>query len=899
MSEGETMTAEERLNRSLQKTGSLHRWVKTSVCAIDQMLWLFGAAVAAAVVDALWAPAETGLWLIIVLLVSVAVVSAAKVWWCWSGERFIPGRVARLIERRLGWTDSILISAVQLADAPAGASPALCRLALQRGAERAATFDPVQVVRADQLWTRGRWLIGLVLAVGLLHAMVPGLMGAAAARLFNPSAELPAYTPIRFEIQIDPRPVEANRPLTVRVRTEGPALPEEAALVWAESGEPNGRQSLAMVPEGRGTFSLRLNGPDRPVRFFIQTASGRSGWIDLEPIPKPSWRRTELQLVYPSHTGWADREMVYRSQTLRMLAGTQLRIEAEATRPLASVRWVDPTGRRLEELSARVEGTAAHVKLKPQQSGVHRLIPIGRDGVVGEALDLTLEVSEDRPPVVRLIEPDRRMRVPVGWSVPVRVDIEDDLRVGRVELDLNVAGRLLRREMALSRSGPTRATAEAQIDLKQLGLVAGDVIRGRARGYDRRPGGGVAVPTAPFELRVIALSEYRKQIAETYSLRQMFQEIDRWLVPWDRMASTRKQLVEAIGRDDAASALAAHRRAKKSMAGLLNSRLAREPIDPLDETINRRLGPLANRLSAAQKVLADAAEGIETSGRPPATLRPYLLRRQAEAEADRRVLVAVRDQLAAVVAMAELASVAGRLGPIAGQQEKLIEPLRRGGSKSSLGRTQQELADSLQRVLDDLKDLADAHQRDAAGVARTARFTQEAIQKLKVRADQLAAAKAARQGDWVQAAAAAQRASNKLQSLEGEQTRPLRSGWKLPEGPLALSRAKVDQSIRRELSRRPPSAAAGGRGWETASVAGPHTPRAPVQGLGATDAQRPDSAAGFSGEPSVQVLEAETRSSGPAVGMLPEAPPLYRSLVEAYLRRLAEEPLKKPSGVDP
>ena len=101
------MTAEERLSQSLRRTGSLHRWVQTCLCAIDQMFWILGATVAAAVVDALWAPSASGLWLMVALLATVAVVSLLKVWRCWLGERFAAARVARLIERRLGWADSI------------------------------------------------------------------------------------------------------------------------------------------------------------------------------------------------------------------------------------------------------------------------------------------------------------------------------------------------------------------------------------------------------------------------------------------------------------------------------------------------------------------------------------------------------------------------------------------------------------------------------------------------------------------------------------------------------------------------------------------------------------------------------------------------------------------------
>ena len=135
--------------------------------------------------------------------------------------------------------------------------------------------------------------VGAFLAVSVVALGVPGLFSSAAARLFNPDAELPAFTLLAFEIKTDPDDVHMGRPVTIETVLRGPIVPAKAQLVYDDA---NGRRTFEMVAGGEGEFLLRLERPMESARFQIRTSEGRSAWQALVVRPEPVIESVRLRL---------------------------------------------------------------------------------------------------------------------------------------------------------------------------------------------------------------------------------------------------------------------------------------------------------------------------------------------------------------------------------------------------------------------------------------------------------------------------------------------------------------------------------------------------------------------------------------------------------------------------
>jgi hypothetical protein len=168
-------------------------------------------------------------------------------------------------------------------------------------------------------------------------------------------------------------------------------------------------------------------------------------------------------------------------------AGTRVRLEIEADKPVESGALVLDDGTRIE-LSA--DGSAVLAgEMTIDSDGSYRVALADLDGLASDGdTEYFIRVLEDRPPVVRVERPAGDLSVTPVEEVSVLATAEDDYGIERFELVYSVGGG---EEKTLSLGDGRRQFVEGQgiIHLEELDVEPGDFVAYHVRASDGRRGG--------------------------------------------------------------------------------------------------------------------------------------------------------------------------------------------------------------------------------------------------------------------------------------------------------------------------------------------------------------------------------------------------------------------------
>ncbi len=499
------------------------------------------------------------LGVVLIVLLLYLVVAAFRL-------RYRPRWVARLVESRAGLDDNRLINALDLAESTdADTSPALRRHTVEQGNAVAVTLDPKAVTDRRGLAVALRWLcIALIVTIGA-YLVSPRPFHAVLSRLMSPGADHPPYTPLRFDVQTAPEPVVYAKPAAINVSITGPNLPASATVVF-EEGEtqqrlPMVRRALAVGDDSdapdHAEFSLRIDRAEKSRRFYIDTASGRSRWHDLEVKPVPLFERVTVAYNYPGYTGWKSAEHPLDQRGVRGLAGTTVTIAVRSNVPLGNgTIAINPSTEGEAEqavhdvtLAPSIEDPYQAVgRFKLEHDGRFTLSLVGADGLAGlEPMDGRIAVIEDSEPSIYFEEPAPRVVVPEGWTVPVALVAEDDIGVARIVLHRGVNGwGPAPAELELDHVQPGRATATTEFDLAKLGAAPGDVITYFAVAFDNRPDPPNYAETEIYVIEVIAWDEYTEYVRTQYGLEEIEAELAEFNERLEQLRAEREALLAEL-----------------------------------------------------------------------------------------------------------------------------------------------------------------------------------------------------------------------------------------------------------------------------------------------------------------------------------------------------------------
>ncbi|MEM9295634.1 MAG: hypothetical protein AAGA57_07520 [Planctomycetota bacterium] len=509
-------------------------------------------------IDALFGPGPSA---------RIGVVVALLVVWCVGLGVIVAHHVSsqsttlawlHRIERACGLRHNRLVSAWQLArhDGDTHLSLTLTRAAIDQGEALVPSVAADRVVAARPAL---RALLVMMIAAVLLaaaYAALPGVFHATVPRLLAPWADLPAYTPLRFDIAVDPSRPDHGDTVQVTADILGPPFPPEATLVVDPlDGSPpvalpmprrrvisDAANASSATPIG-AAFRLPLEAVTQPFRFHVDTPHGRSAWQRLDITPTPKLRHADLTVAAPAYAHRPDRTVPLADRHAALI-GSSLTIDVLANLPLAEAHLTldpildngptdataaTPAGQRPAPTPHRV-----HLAINPDapqqavatltldRSYRYTLDLVGPTGLtLREPRTGTLHALPDHPPAVTIDRPTQHARVVVGYPISIDITAQDDVGLARVMLQQRLPNdRPVPVDLLPTTSShptakpPSHQTTTHTLDTAALGLVAGDVVTYHAAAVDTHPVPTQHTITDTHTVTIITLDEFHALLAE-------------------------------------------------------------------------------------------------------------------------------------------------------------------------------------------------------------------------------------------------------------------------------------------------------------------------------------------------------------------------------------------------
>lgn len=678
-------------------------------------------------------------------------------------------------------------------------SPALAALADRRTAAWLSehgddALSPARAARGRAVW-RGALFAG----TGIVFFAAAG-PGTGAGAFWHPFA---AIERARGPVTLDVSRSLVRRGDSVQV-TVTAAGRRAATLFVRATGEPWEARRLSLDSMGRALLQL---GPLDSDRFLHATAGGRRSDTVRVRVQVPAFL-SDLQLMarYPDYLERADEPLAPGPDTVSVPVGTRIVTRGRVTVPVGVVAWT--AGERAVGLDVDGAGTGFAGAFRVTRSGTWTLRVEAEDGsaLEGDAPALVLVAVPDSAPVVTVPIPGADTTAPASLRQPIVVDVRDDHRVSRVEVEsrrvsrLGTRGEPVRETIALPEAGVERAVLQWLLDLNERGFLPGDTAYFKVRAVDNAP-----VPhtteTREFALRLPSMYELRQQaraearaLAQAAdSLAQRQRDVQRQTedLSTERDRGTERAQGYQPGDDqlgfraaERAGEVANEQTAIARRAEELQQRLQElseaawqagltdpewhQQLRDLQDLLRRAMTP---ELEEAMRALEEAMRNLDASAVQEA------LERLAEAQER------LREELERSRTLFERAALEGEMTTLAEDAEELAlrqEEWNRSveqGADSALAAQERQLAeqvDSLARALQELErelQQAGAQPQDTSSSDRAQRASSQ----------MQAAAQAAQQGQQQQAGQAGGEASQQLEPIAQdlrEQRDQIRQEWR-------------------------------------------------------------------------------------------------------------------------
>ena len=221
----------------------------------------------------------------------------------------------------------------------------------------------------------------------------------------------------------------------------GRALPSDARIQYrfqdadgntteeTEAMHPLDGQLVARRDDVARAFSYRVSGGD----------DDSMPWIPVVLVEPPSVTTLSVKLFPPDYTGWPPGET---DGYIHALVGTRVEISARANRSLYSAMLHLEAGEVVKASVSGPDRRNVHAEFVVGRSGAYWFELIDRDRLAGGTESRwEIRAVPDKPPVVTIREPATNLLVTPEAELPLRVAVEDDLSIRRIDLSFSRSDR--------------------------------------------------------------------------------------------------------------------------------------------------------------------------------------------------------------------------------------------------------------------------------------------------------------------------------------------------------------------------------------------------------------------------------------------------------------------------
>ncbi|QEL19653.1 coiled-coil domain-containing protein [Limnoglobus roseus] len=459
------MNASVELRQLLDRVGDRFRqlrlWGGLAAC------WLVFAAVGVAANRSVF-DAPSGLRTLAALL-AVGAALAGLGWWL-ATRRVArdPRWIARRIEAKHPDLSALLLTAVEQEKSAASLGflqSSLLESAVAHGRSHdwLATV-PQRGLRATQ-FLHAASFAALIAVLAILGLRSPAAAGALAATFAGSS--------IPVTVEPGNAEVERGNPLLV-IAHFGGTVPAEANLV-VEGANP--RPMFRSLEDPK--FAGHLPTVENDLSYRVEFPGGASETYRVKVYEHPDLRRVNAHLVFPAYTNQPPKT----AEDVRHVTvpeGTEVTLFCQLNKPVTVAKLLDEQKQELALTPHDAGLNVYKVTLTPKATQRYKLHLTDADGRANKLpADISVRVTPNQPPVVKVIRPGHDTRVSPLEELPLKADLKDDYGLARYGLSVTAPDQTSREIVLHEVSGPAnlkKSQPDHLLDLEAMKAQPDQVV---------------------------------------------------------------------------------------------------------------------------------------------------------------------------------------------------------------------------------------------------------------------------------------------------------------------------------------------------------------------------------------------------------------------------------------
>ncbi|MHC4607295.1 MAG: hypothetical protein ACYTAF_10270, partial [Planctomycetota bacterium] len=399
---------------------------------------------------------------------------------------------AILIERTHPDLDNRLINALRLRRV-ASVPVFIVRLITTEAADLVGRLElrrvlPLKALKSIALAAGAAFVLFIAYAV-----LMPEYMTNAFQRYTNPGTYIPPITRTTLKVSPGDARVVEGSPLLIRAEVGG-EIPSHARV--AVNGE--GGYDMKFMGDH---FAFEFRSVEKAFTYAVQAGDAESDRFQVSVVLRPRIEQLRVELTYPEYLGLEPKIEDPSSGHVSAVEGTQVKISGKPTKPFKKVAVAIEDGETLP-----VRGPKWRFEVK--ESFRFRFTFTDRDGLQGEGPACSVTALKDDPPKVRIVKPERSMRIRPETEIAVVVQASDDFGLAALELQGTRPGQKPA-SFGSFEVGRREVRASKTIRMQDLGAQSGETVALTAVARDLK--GNVTVST-PVRIQVVSSIQARLAI---------------------------------------------------------------------------------------------------------------------------------------------------------------------------------------------------------------------------------------------------------------------------------------------------------------------------------------------------------------------------------------------------
>lgn len=424
-----------------------------------------------------------------------------------------------------------------------------------------------------------------------------------ASRLLRPHDDVPPYSPLQFQISPANPKVVYGFDAELEVSITGGTVPEGVMMLTREDESTSVAESGAFAMGG-GRFGQKLQRVTQPVQIAFAAGGARSRWITVDVMRQPRVESVMLKITPPAYSKRPVREFALGTSDLVALAGSEIEARITSNRPLSGgvVTLTPPrtlSREKPETVTTRASGEKeVTLKWKAKWAGLVRLDLKDITGA-GSATPVELEqkLLPDNPPVVSLESPAAVTLATPESEVPLKLEVEDDLGLARIDLVRKLSGFRDRGRLLTDDAAEPAFALEENLRMSSLGVAPGQTLELYAEAHDHNPS-LMGIASSPVgRIQVISTQDYAELMRARTTLEQ-------FRARFSALNEAVENVREALGAENREAAQKAMQQAKELAAALAKDFKAFDAEKKVAEEAQK----IAQTMEDMQKRLASAAK---------------------------------------------------------------------------------------------------------------------------------------------------------------------------------------------------------------------------------------------------------------------------------------------------